>query len=119
MKLYSYEHFAIQRRRKGKSQDDLAHEAGVTQGFIAQIENGLRSIPEDIQKIYPKKLTSVKRHEMFWLLLRRAGLRHEEAKKLFSVTAREFNDWMRGDTRIPDWAFDYAVKCEPRNRKKV
>lgn len=108
MKLYSYEHFAVQRRRSGASQEQCAQTLGVTQGFIAQVENGVRPLPDNLRALYPKKLTSVKRHEAFRLLLRRAGIPHGEAKKLFSVRARDFNDWIRGDERVPDHAFDYA-----------
>ncbi len=109
MKLYSYEHFAVQRRRDGKSQQDVAFELGVTQGFIAQVESGTRGLTEDMKAFYPKKLTSVKRHEAFWVLLRRAGIPHGQAKQIFCVVAREFNDWMRGDQRVPDNAFAYAA----------
>lgn len=110
MKLYSYEHFAVQRRRSGASQSQCAQTLGVTQGFIAQIESGIRPLTATMKALYPKKLTSVKRHEAFWLLLRRAGIAHGEAKKLFDVRARDFNDWIRGDERVPDNAFDYATE---------
>lgn len=108
MKLYSYEHFAIQRRRDGLSQLDVARKLGVTQGFVAQVESGARGLTDACKALYPKKLTSVKRHEMLWLLLRRLGITHTEAKKLFNVKARDFNDWMRGDKRVPDHAMKYV-----------
>jgi transcriptional regulator with XRE-family HTH domain len=110
MKLYSHEHFAVQRRRDNLSQREIARRLDVTQGFIAQVESGLRSLTKPMLQVYPKKLSSVKRYEIFWVLLRRAGISHTEAKKLFNVTARDFNDWMRGDRRVPDHAFDYAVE---------
>jgi predicted transcriptional regulator len=116
MKLLDYEHFAVQRRRDGKSQQDVARELGVTQGYIAQVENGIRGLNEDMKKLYPKKLSSVKRHEAFRVLLRRAGIKHGEAKKLLNVVARDFNDWIRGDQRVPDnaftWVRDKAAKIE-------
>lgn len=108
MKLEAYEHFALQRRRDGKSQVVAARELGVTQGFIAQVESGSRGLTADMKAMYPKKLTSVKRHEAFWILLRRAGITHGQAKELFDVVARDFNDWIRGDQRVPDNAFRYT-----------
>lgn len=108
MKLETYEHFAVQRRRSGASQVATAQTLGVTQGFIAQVESGSRGLTADMKKLYPKKLTSVKRHEAFWLLLRRAGITHGQAKELFDVVARDFNDWIRGDQRVPDNAFRYV-----------
>ncbi len=111
MKLLSYEHFAIQRRRAGVSQSDIALKIGATQGYIAQVETGKREITKKLHKLYPKKLKSVKRFELLWALLRRAGITHSEAKKLFSVTAREFNAWMRGDTRVPDRVMNYVQEA--------
>ena len=107
MKLYSNEHFILQRMRDGLTQHDIAEKLDVTQGFVAQIEGGVRNLTPVFEALYPKKLTSIKRNELVYVMLRRLGVTHTEAKKLFGVAARDWNDWISGRKRFPDNVLNY------------
>jgi hypothetical protein len=107
MKLYDFEHFALNRKRAGKSQQEVAIENRLSQSYVAQAERGLRNLTPSMKAYYPNKIKKMFRHEVFWILLRRAGIEHGRAKKLFCVTAREWNQYMNGTKRVPDNALDY------------
>jgi len=107
MKLYKNEHFILQRLREGLTQTQIADSLGVTQGFVAQVEGGSREMTGGFQALYPKKLRMIQRHELVFLMLRRLGMTHGEAKQFFNVRARTWNKWLTGRETIPDHVVDY------------
>jgi len=106
MKLQSHEHFTIERRRQGETQEDAAARHGVSQGCISQWETGARGLPADLRKKFPARAVKMEPEEDLFVLMARAGLKLPDAQVFFSVDLRTLYRWLKAEQKIPPGAFE-------------
>jgi hypothetical protein len=105
MKLQSYEHFMLERRRVGDSQEDAAVRHGVTQGCISQWETAARGLPAELRKQFPARAVKMTPAEDLFILMTRAGLTLSDAQVFFSVDLRRLYRWLKEEEKIPPAVF--------------
>jgi transcriptional regulator with XRE-family HTH domain len=113
MKISPNEKFAIWRRRKKMSQDDVAKQFSISQGYVSHMEQGIRPVPARILKAMPKKMT-LGDGDILFTRMRRQGLNMDMAVVLFRCTHTRLLTYIRNQRPVPKGMWDKIDEDERR-----
>lgn len=88
--LEDWEYTALQRKRMGMSQLQMAERLGCSQAFVSMIETG-----QAYQKIQPHTVL-LEPHEFCWIMRRRQGLTLKDLGDTLGVSRVTLIKWEKG-----------------------